>query len=62
MGTAAGVIASLVVARLIASLLFGTEPTDPLTFAGMAIVLATVALVLAISRPGELRALTQWSL
>jgi predicted permease len=44
-GTAAGVIASLVVARLIASLLFGTEPVDPLTFAGMVIVLVTVALV-----------------
>lgn len=44
-GTTAGVIVSLVVARLIASLLFGTEPTDPLTFAAMVIVLVAVALV-----------------
>jgi predicted permease len=44
-GTAAGVIASLLVARLIASLLFGTEPTDPVTFAGMVIVLVSVAMV-----------------
>ena len=45
MGIGAGVIASLAVARLIASLLFGTAPTDPLTFAGMVIVLVTVAMV-----------------
>jgi ABC-type antimicrobial peptide transport system permease subunit len=44
-GTAAGVIASLAVARLIATLLFGTEPTDPTTFAAMVIVLVSVALV-----------------
>jgi predicted permease len=44
-GTAAGVVASLAVARLIASLLFGTEPTDPVTFAAMVIVLVTVAVV-----------------
>lgn len=44
-GTGAGVIASLAVARLIASLLFGTQPTDPLTFAGMVILLGTVAMV-----------------
>ena len=45
LGTGAGVIVSLVVARLIASLLFGTEPTDPLTFAGMVIVLVGVAML-----------------
>ena len=33
-GIAVGVVASLAVARLIASLLFRTAPTDPLTFAG----------------------------
>ena len=44
-GTAAGVIASLAIARLIATLLFGTEPTDPTTFAAMVIVLVSVALV-----------------
>ncbi|MGB6827320.1 MAG: ABC transporter permease [Terracidiphilus sp.] len=44
-GIAAGVIASLAVARLIASLLFQTAPTDPLTFAGMVILLGGVALL-----------------
>jgi ABC-type lipoprotein release transport system permease subunit len=36
---------SLVVARMIASLLYGTAPTDLVTFAGMAGLLAAVALV-----------------
>ena len=44
-GIAIGVVASFLVARLIASLLFRTAPTDPLTFAGMAVLLGTVALV-----------------
>jgi ABC-type antimicrobial peptide transport system permease subunit len=44
-GIAVGVIASIAVARLIASLLFHTAPTDPLTFAAMAILLAGVALL-----------------
>ncbi len=44
-GIAAGGIASLAVARLIGSLLFQTAPTDPLTFAGMVILLGGVALV-----------------
>jgi ABC-type antimicrobial peptide transport system permease subunit len=43
-GVAAGTIASLVLARLIASLLFHTAPSDPLTFVGMVAVLAVVAL------------------
>ena len=43
-GIATGSIASLVVARAIASLLFGTTPTDPFTFAAVMITLATVAL------------------
>jgi putative ABC transport system permease protein len=42
-GIALGIVASLAVARLIASLLFGTTPTDPVTFAGMAVVLCAVA-------------------
>jgi putative ABC transport system permease protein len=33
------------VARLIASLLFQTTPVDPVTFAGMAFLLCTVAFV-----------------
>lgn len=44
-GIAVGVIASLAVARLIISLLFDTAPTDPVTFAGMALLLAGVALM-----------------
>ncbi len=44
-GVAAGTAASLVVARAIAALLFGTTPTDPLTYAGMILLLGTVALL-----------------
>ncbi|MBU6399905.1 MAG: ABC transporter permease [Verrucomicrobia bacterium] len=44
-GISVGIIASLAVARLIASLLFQTTPTDPVTFAGMAILLCAVAFV-----------------
>jgi ABC-type antimicrobial peptide transport system permease subunit len=42
-GILVGVIASVAVARLIASLLFQTTPTDPVTFSGMAFLLCTVA-------------------
>jgi predicted permease len=44
-GIAVGLAGSLAVARMIASLLFGTAPTDPVTFAGMAGMLAAVALL-----------------
>ena len=44
-GIAVGLAASLAIARLIASLLFHTAPTDPLTFAGMAVLLAGVAVL-----------------
>jgi predicted permease len=44
-GISVGAVASLAVARLIASLLFQTAPTDPLTFAGMLLLLTTVALL-----------------
>lgn len=44
-GIAVGLVGSLAVARMIASLLFGTAPTDLVTFAGMASLLAAVALV-----------------
>jgi predicted permease len=44
-GIAAGTIASLVVARAIAALLFGTTPTDPLTFLAVMVLLALVALL-----------------
>jgi predicted permease len=45
MGISAGVIGSLVVARLIASLLFDTAPTDPQTFATTVVLLGAVALL-----------------
>ncbi len=44
-GIVAGTAASVVVARAIAALLFGTAPTDPTTFAGMILVLGTVSLL-----------------
>jgi predicted permease len=44
-GILLGVVASIVVARLIASLLFQTAPMDPLTFVGMAFLLCTVAFI-----------------
>lgn len=42
-GTAIGLVASLVMARLISGLVFGVSPTDPITFAGVAVVLTAVA-------------------
>jgi predicted permease len=44
-GISVGVVASLAVSRLIASLLFRTAPTDPLTFVGMVVLLGAVALL-----------------
>jgi ABC-type antimicrobial peptide transport system permease subunit len=44
-GISVGVAASLAFARLIASLLFRTAPTDPLTFVGMLVLLGAVALL-----------------
>ncbi|MBT9330797.1 ABC transporter permease [Paracidobacterium acidisoli] len=44
-GIAAGTVISLALARAIASLLFGTAPTDLLTYAGMALLLVAVALL-----------------
>jgi predicted permease len=45
LGVVIGAIASVVVARSISSLLFGTDPTDPAAFAGMIVLLSAVALV-----------------
>jgi ABC-type antimicrobial peptide transport system permease subunit len=42
-GIAVGAVVSLAVANLIASLLFGTRPTDPATFFAMAVLLGAVA-------------------
>jgi len=44
-GIVLGTAASYLVARGIAALLFGTAPTDPITFAGMILVLGSVALL-----------------
>jgi predicted permease len=44
-GLAIGLAASLILTRFLASLLFGVSPTDPLTFASVALLLAAVALV-----------------
>jgi len=43
MGIAAGAILSLGMTRLISGMLFGITATDPLTFAGVAALLGTVA-------------------
>src|SRR6185437_1295921 len=43
-GIAIGIAAAFVLTRLMASLLFAVKPTDPATFAGVAMLLAVVAL------------------
>jgi len=45
LGVGIGIAASLVITRLLSSLLFGVSATDPITFAGVAGLLAVVALV-----------------
>ena len=42
-GAALGVFCAMIVSRLIASLLYGVRPTDPLTFAGVALLFLGVA-------------------
>jgi putative ABC transport system permease protein len=44
-GVAAGLAASLALTRLMESLLYGVSATDPLTFACVALLLGTVALL-----------------
>ena len=44
-GIAFGTFASFIVAKAISSLLFGTQPTDPVTFAAMVLLLTFVALL-----------------
>jgi putative ABC transport system permease protein len=43
-GTAVGLVCALIVSHLMAGLLYGVRPTDPLTFAGVALLLVIVAL------------------
>jgi putative ABC transport system permease protein len=44
-GVALGILAALVLTRVIQSLLYGITPTDPVTFAAVALLLAAVALL-----------------
>ncbi len=44
-GVIVGALASLFATRLLTGLLYGTKPTDPVTFAGMVLTLAFVAVV-----------------
>jgi putative ABC transport system permease protein len=43
-GVALGLVAALILTRLMSSLIYGVSTTDPLTFAGVSLALATVAL------------------
>jgi predicted permease len=44
-GAAVGMVGALIVSHLMAGLLYGVRPTDPLTFAGVALLLIGVALL-----------------
>jgi putative ABC transport system permease protein len=44
-GVAIGLVASLALARTMKTLLFGVSANDPITFAGIALLLASVALL-----------------
>ena len=44
-GSAAGIAAALLLARLMTKMLYGVRPADPVTFAGVAVVLILVALL-----------------
>jgi putative ABC transport system permease protein len=41
----AGLLGAFALTRLMATMLFGVGPTDPATFAGVALLLAAVALI-----------------
>jgi ABC-type antimicrobial peptide transport system permease subunit len=43
-GAIIGILAALIVSHLMAGLLYGVSPSDPLTFVGLTIVLTIVAL------------------
>jgi putative ABC transport system permease protein len=44
-GIAAGAVVALMLTRLINSLLFGVSPSDPITLAGVALLLGLVAML-----------------
>jgi predicted permease len=44
-GSVAGLVGALLLSRLMTNMLYGVRPTDPLIFAGVAVVLGLVALV-----------------
>jgi putative ABC transport system permease protein len=44
-GTAAGITGALLLSELMAKMLYGVHPTDPVTFGGVAIVLGLAALL-----------------
>jgi ABC-type antimicrobial peptide transport system permease subunit len=44
-GVGIGMVAALGLTRLMASMLFGVKPTDPLTFGGVAVLLCAIALL-----------------
>jgi putative ABC transport system permease protein len=46
-GVAVGLAVAVLVTRALGSLLFGISPTDPSTFAGVALLLSGVALLAA---------------
>jgi len=43
-GAGIGVVAALGLTRLMASMLFGVKPSDPITFGGVAVLLCGIAL------------------
>jgi putative ABC transport system permease protein len=43
-GAVVGIVGAMIVARLMAGLLYGVRPTDPLTFGAVALLLIAVAL------------------
>jgi putative ABC transport system permease protein len=44
-GAALGLVGALIVSHLMAGLLYGVRPTDPVTFVGVAILLIGIALL-----------------
>ena len=44
-GAALGLVGALIVSHLMAGLLYGVRPTDPVTFAGVAVLLIGIALL-----------------